>query len=216
MVEGEMSEVSEEEMVEAIKFAHEAVKLQCQAQLDLREMTGNVAKREYCHETHDEELRAKVREATYQKVYDFAATGNANKHARAEGFEAIREAFKATLNPEELAENENLINTYFHDVEKEAIRTMVLDTRKRLDNRGTTDIRPIWSEVGYLPSTHGSSVFTRGETQSLTTVTLGTKMDEQIIDGVTYEGTSKFLLHYNFPGFSTGEVKPNRGTGRVR
>lgn len=214
MVEGEMSEVSEEEMVEAIKFAHEAVKLQCQAQLDLREMTGNVAKREYCHETHDEELRAKVREATYQKVYDFAATGNANKHARAEGFEAIREAFKSTLTPEELAEKESLVNTYFHDVEKEAIRTMVLDTRKRLDNRGTTDIRPIWSEVGYLPSTHGSSVFTRGETQSLTTVTLGTKMDEQIIDGVTFEGTSKFLLHYNFPGFSTGEVKPNRGTGR--
>lgn len=214
MVEGEMSEVSEEEMVEAIKFAHEAVKLQCQAQLDLREMTGNTAKREYCHETHDEELRARVREATYQKVYDFAATGNANKHARSEGFEAIREAFKATLAPEELAAKESLVNTYFHDVEKEAIRTMVLDTKKRLDNRGTTDIRPIWSEVGYLPSTHGSSVFTRGETQSLTTVTLGTKMDEQIIDGVTFEGTSKFLLHYNFPGFSTGEVKPNRGTGR--
>ena len=214
MVEGEMNEISEEEMVEAIKFGHEAIKLQCQAQLDLREMTGNVAKREYSHEKHDEELREKVKAATYQKVYDLAATGNPNKHARSEGFKAIREEYKATFSAEELAEKQSLIHTYFHDVEKEAIRTMVLDTQKRLDSRGTTDIRPIWSEVGYLPSTHGSAVFTRGETQSLTTVTLGTKMDEQIVDGVTFEGKNKFLLHYNFPGFSTGEVKMNRGTGR--
>ncbi len=214
MVEGEMNEVSEQEMVEAIKFGHEAIKLQCQAQFEFREMFGSKAKREYSHEVHNEELRAKVREATYQKVYDFAKLGNDNKSARKEGFEAIREEFKNTLSEEELAGNEGLINHYFHDVEKEAIRTMMLDTQKRLDGRTTTQIRSIWSEVGYLPSTHGSAVFTRGETQSLTTVTLGTKMDEQIIDGVMIEGTQKFLLHYNFPGFSTGEVKPNRGTGR--
>ena len=214
MVEGEMNEVSEAEMVEAIKFAHEAIKLQCQAQIEFREMTGNTAKREYSHEVHDEELRAKVREATYQKAYDFAATGNGNKNARREGFNKIVDEFKATFSPEELAEKESLINTYFHDVEKEAVRTMMLDTKKRLDGRGTTDIRAIWSEVGYLPSTHGSAIFTRGETQSLTTVTLGSKMDEQIIDGAIFFGTNKFLLHYNFPGFSTGEVKPNRGVGR--
>ncbi len=214
MVEGEMNEVSEQEMVDAIKFAHEAIKLQCQAQIEFREAVGNVAKREYSHEVHDEELRAKVKEATYQKVYDFAKVGNDNKDARKVGFEAIREEFKAGFTPEELSGKESMINHYFHDVEKEAIRTMMLDTQKRLDGRGTKDIRPIWSEVGYLPSTHGSAVFTRGETQSLTTVTLGTKMDEQIIDGVMVEGTQKFLLHYNFPGFSTGEVKPNRGTGR--
>ncbi|MDQ3051039.1 MAG: polyribonucleotide nucleotidyltransferase [Bacteroidota bacterium] len=214
MVEGEMNEVSEIEMVEAIKFAHEAIKLQCQAQLDLRELTGNVAKREYSHETHDEALRAKVREATYQKVYDFASQGNDNKNARRNGFNAIRDEFKATFSLEELSTSEGLINTYFHDVEKAAVRTMMLDTKKRLDGRGTTDIRAIWSEVGYLPSTHGSAIFTRGETQSLTTVTLGAKTDEQIIDGAIFFGYNKFLLHYNFPGFSTGEVKPNRGTGR--
>lgn len=214
MVEGEMSEISEEEMVEAIKFAHEAIKLQCQAQLEFREMTGNVAKREYVHEIHDEELRAQVREATYQKVYDFAAKGNDNKNARREGFDAILEEFKSKFTPEELEPREAMINHYFHDVEKEAVRTMMLDTKKRLDGRGTTDIRSIWSEVGYLPSTHGSAIFTRGETQSLTTVTLGSKMDEQIIDGAMFYGTNKFLLHYNFPGFSTGEVKPNRGLGR--
>lgn len=214
MVEGEMNEVSEQDMVEAIKFGHEAIKLQCQAQLEFREMFGSKPKREYSHEVHNEEMRAKVREATYQKVYDFAKLGNDNKNARKVGFEAIREEFKTTISAEELAENEGHINHYFHDVEKEAIRTMMLDTQKRLDGRTTTQIRSIWSEVGYLPSTHGSAVFTRGETQSLTTVTLGTKMDEQIIDGVMVEGTQKFLLHYNFPGFSTGEVKPNRGTGR--
>jgi len=214
MVEGEMNEISEEEMVEAIKFAHEAIKLQCQAQLEFREMTGSAPKREYSHEVHDEELRAKVREATYQKVYDFASKGNDNKNARREGFNAILDEFKAGFTPEELKEKEGLINHYFHDVEKEAVRTMMLDTKKRLDGRGTTDIRPIWSEVGYLPSPHGSAVFTRGETQSLTTVTLGSKLDEQIIDGAMFHGTNKFLLHYNFPGFSTGEVKPNRGLGR--
>ena len=214
MVEGEMNEISEEEMVEAIKFGHEAIKLQCQAQLELREMVGSIPKREYSHEVHDEELRAKVREATYQKVYDFAAKGNDNKSMRRDGFNAILEEFKSGFTPEELAQKEGLVNRYFHDVEKEAIRTMMLDTKKRLDGRGTTDIRAIWSEVGYLPSPHGSAVFTRGETQSLTTVTLGSKLDEQMIDGAMFHGTNKFLLHYNFPGFSTGEVKPNRGLGR--
>jgi polyribonucleotide nucleotidyltransferase len=214
MVEGEMSEVSEEEMVEAIKFGHEAIKAQCQAQLEFREMSGSTPKREYNHETHDEELRARVREATYQQTYDFAAQGNDNKSARREGFSAIRDAFKASMTPEELAEKESLVNRYYHDVEKEAVRTMMLDTMKRLDGRTTTQIRNIWTEVGYLPSTHGSAIFTRGETQSLTTVTLGSKLDEQIIDGAMFFGMNKFLLHYNFPGFSTGEVKPNRGLGR--
>jgi polyribonucleotide nucleotidyltransferase len=214
MVEGEMNEVSESEMVDAIKFAHEAIKLQCQAQLELREMTGNKPKREYDHEVHDEELREKVRNATYQKVYDLAKTGNANKQERKEGFDKIREEFLESFTEEEREEKESLVKKYFHDVEKEAIRTMVLDQMSRLDGRQTTEVRPIWSEVGYLPSTHGSAVFTRGETQSLTTVTLGTKMDEQIIDGAMFYGTNKFLLHYNFPGFSTGEVRPNRGVGR--
>jgi polyribonucleotide nucleotidyltransferase len=191
MVEGEMNEISEEEMVEAIKFGHEAIKLQCQAQLDLREMTGNKAKREYSHEVHDEELRSKVREATYQKVYNFAATGNDNKSARHDGFSAICDEFKATFTPEELKEKESLINRYFHDVEKEAVRTMMLDTMKRLDGRTTTQIRPIWTEIGYLPSTHGSAIFTRGETQALTTVTLGSKTDEQTIDGSQLFGFNK-------------------------
>lgn len=214
MVEGEMSEVSESDMVDAIKFAHEAIKVQCQAQLDLREMTGNKPKREYSHEVHDEELREKVRSATYQKVYDVAKSGNANKQERKEGFDKIREEFLESMSEEEREEKESLVKKYFHDVEKEAIRTMVLDQMSRLDGRKTTEVRPIWSEVGYLPSTHGSAVFTRGETQSLTTVTLGTKMDEQIIDGAMFYGTNKFLLHYNFPAFSTGEVRPNRGVGR--
>jgi polyribonucleotide nucleotidyltransferase len=214
MVEGEMNEVSEKEMVEAIRFAHEAIKVQCQAQLEFREMAGNKAKREYNHEVHDEDLRSKVNEATYQKVYDFAAKGNPNKSQRREGFDAILEEFKAGFTPEELEAKEDLIDRYFHDVEKKAVRNMMLDTQIRLDGRSSTDIRPIWSEIGYLPSTHGSAIFTRGETQSLTTVTLGSKLDEQIIDGAMFYGTNKFLLHYNFPGFSTGEVKPNRGVGR--
>ncbi len=214
MVEGEMNEVSEDEMVEAIKFGHEAIKQQCQAQLDLRELTGNKVKREYNHETHDEELREKVSSATYQKVYDFACKANANKAVRKEGFEAIRNEFLESMSEEERAEKEGLVKVYFHDVEKKAIREMILNESIRLDGRKTDEIRPIWSEVNYLPSTHGSAVFTRGETQSLTTVTLGTKMDEQIIDGAMFYGTNKFLLHYNFPAFSTGEARPNRGVGR--
>ncbi|NNM15210.1 MAG: polyribonucleotide nucleotidyltransferase [Bacteroidia bacterium] len=214
MVEGEMAELSESEMVEAIKKAHEAIKVQCAAQLELAEMIGGVTKQEYEHEIHDEELRAKVKAETYDKVYEVAKTGNPNKKERGENFKAIRETFKEQFGEEELAEKKGLIHTYFHDVEKDAIRNMMMDTNGRLDGRKLDEIRPIWSEVDYLPSAHGSAVFTRGETQSLTTVTLGTKLDEQIIDTAMHSGTKKFLLHYNFPGFSTGEVRPNRGPGR--
>ena len=182
MVEGEMAELSETEMVEAIKKAHEAIKVQCQAQLDLAEMIGGVTKQEYSHETHDEDLRAKVKAETYDKVYAVAAKGNPNKKERGENFKAIREEFKEGFSEEELAEKQGLIHTYFHDVEKDAIRNMMMDTKGRLDGRKLDEIRPIWSEVDYLPSAHGSAVFTRGETQSLTSVTLGTKLDEQIID----------------------------------
>ncbi|MBB6610141.1 polyribonucleotide nucleotidyltransferase [Pontibacter sp. Tf4] len=213
MVEGEMNEVSEAEMLEAIKFAHEAIKVQCQAQLDLAEMVGKLQKREYSHETHDEELRQKVYDATYAKAYEVAKRGRANKSERKEGFAAVLEEFMASLG-EEHGYDTTLIKTYYHDVEKEAVRNMILDERVRLDGRRLDEIRPIWSEVNYLPATHGSAIFTRGETQSLTTVTLGTKLDEQMIDSAMVSGYNKFLLHYNFPAFSTGEVKPNRGPGR--
>ncbi|WP_242928462.1 polyribonucleotide nucleotidyltransferase [Pontibacter vulgaris] len=213
MVEGEMNEVSEEEMLEAIAFAHEAIKVQCQAQLELAEMVGKLQKREYSHETHDDELRQKVYDATYQKAYEVAKRGSASKSDRKEGFSAVANEFIASLG-EEHGYDLGMIKTYFHDVEKEAVRNMILNDRVRLDGRQLDQIRPIWSEVNYLPATHGSAVFTRGETQSLTTVTLGTKLDEQMIDSAMVSGTSKFLLHYNFPAFSTGEVKPNRGPGR--
>lgn len=213
MVEGEMSEVSEEDMLAAIKVAHEAIKLQCKAQLELREMTGNRAKREYSHETHDLELKEKVKKATYDKVYGVAKSA-LGKNARSEAFKAIKTEFEATFTEEELKEKKALIGRYFHDVEKDAVRNLILDEKVRLDGRNTTQIRPIWSEVNYLPSAHGSAIFTRGETQSLTTVTLGSKLDEQTIDGAMIAGTSKFLLHYNFPPFSTGEARPMRGTGR--
>ncbi|WP_162426263.1 polyribonucleotide nucleotidyltransferase [Pontibacter pudoricolor] len=213
MVEGEMSEVSEAEMLEAIKFAHEAIKVQCQAQLELAEMVGKLQKREYSHETHDEALREKVRTATYDKAYEVALRGRANKSERKEGFAAVLNEFVESLG-EDHGYDMGLIKTYYHDVEKEAVRNMILDERVRLDGRQLDEIRPIWSEVNYLPATHGSAVFTRGETQSLTTVTLGTKLDEQMIDSAMVSGTNKFLLHYNFPAFSTGEVKPNRGPGR--
>ncbi|HWY38555.1 MAG TPA: polyribonucleotide nucleotidyltransferase, partial [Bacteroidia bacterium] len=214
MVEGEMSEITEAEMLEAIKFAHEAIKGHIKAIKEFAAKAGNKAKREYSHETNDLELKEKVAKATYQKVYDTAKKGNPNKNERKVAFKAILEEFKATLPAEELAEKEALINKYYHGVEYDAVRRVALDTKIRLDGRKTTDIRPIWSEVGYLPAAHGSAVFTRGETQSLTTVTLGTKLDQQMIDGAFIEGENKFLLHYNFPGFSTGEVKPNRGTSR--
>jgi polyribonucleotide nucleotidyltransferase len=213
MVEGEMNEVSEEEMLEAIAFAHEAIKVQCQAQMELAEMVGKLQKREYSHETHNDELRQKVYDATYEKAYEVAKRGRANKSERKEGFASVLNEFVESLG-EEHGYDLGMIKTYYHDVEKEAVRNMILNDRVRLDGRQLDEIRPIWSEINYLPATHGSAVFTRGETQSLTTVTLGTKLDEQMIDSAMVSGTNKFLLHYNFPAFSTGEVKPNRGPGR--
>ena len=214
MVEGEMKEVSENDLLEAMKVAHEAIKVHCKAQMELMEEVGKTVKREYCHEENDEELRAKVHEECYAKAYEIAAAGNRDKHERAEAFDAIKEEFKAQYTEEELEEKGALIDRYYHDVEKEAMRRCILDEGKRLDGRKTTEIRPIWCEVGYLPGPHGSAIFTRGETQSLTSVTLGTKRDEKIIDDVMTQGTDRFLLHYNFPPFSTGEARPQRGVGR--
>ncbi len=214
MVEGEMAETSEADLLEAMKVAHEAIKVHCKAQMELAEAVGKTVKREYCHDTNDEELRKAVHAACYDKVYAIAASGNHNKHERQDAFDAICEEFKATLSDEELAEKKALISRYYHDVEKEAMRRCILDEGKRLDGRQTTDIRPIWSEVGYLPGPHGSAIFTRGETQSLTTVTLGTKMDEKTVDDVLARTKERFLLHYNFPPFSTGEARPQRGVGR--
>jgi len=214
MVEGEMKEVSEAEMLEAIKFAHEAIKVQCQAQLDLMEACGTTVKAEYSHEVNDEDLRKDVWDKCYDKAYAVASSCNTNKHERIANFEAIVEEYKTNFTEEELAEKAALIGRYYHDVEKEAMRRSILDEGKRLDGRKTTEIRPIWSEVDYLPGAHGSAIFTRGETQSLTTVTLGTKLDEKIIDDVLNNGKERFLLHYNFPPFSTGDARPQRGVGR--
>lgn len=214
MVEGEMSEVSEETMIQAIKMAHDAIKKQCAV---LRELTAlspyKGVQREYSHETNDEDLRKKVKDETYSKVYEVAKSGG-GKEARKEGFKAVLDAFCAQYSEEELKEKIGLIKKYYHEVEGEAMRRMILDEGIRLDGRKTNEIRPIWSEVDYLPSAHGSAVFTRGETQSLTTLTLGNKMDEQEIDSVTFAGSLKFMLHYNFPPFSTGEARPMRGTSR--
>jgi polyribonucleotide nucleotidyltransferase len=214
MVEGEMSEISEAEMLEAIKFGHAAIKMQIEGIKAFAIKAGDKPKRVYNHETNDAELKDQVFKATYDKVYAVAKQLNANKSIRKENFKAVLEEYKATLSEEVLAEKGALINKYYHEVEYVAIRRMAIDEKKRLDGRTTTDIRPIWSEVGYLPMPHGSALFTRGETQSLTTVTLGTKQDQQMIDGAFFQKDEKFLLHYNFPGFSTGEVKPNRGVGR--
>ena len=214
MVEGEMNECSEDDLAAAMKVAHEAIKIQCQAQLELAEMVKSTTKRAYNHENHNLDLKAAIEKACYDKVYEVAKSGNANKTERAGLFKAIREEFAATLSEEDQKANNFLIKKYFHDVEKDAIRDCVLKERTRLDGRKLDQIRPIWSEVDYLPSAHGSAIFTRGETQSLTTVTLGSKLDEQMIDGAVVNGYNKFLLHYNFPPFSTGEVKPMRGTGR--
>jgi polyribonucleotide nucleotidyltransferase len=215
MVEGEMKEVSEEVMLEALKIAHDAIRKQCQAQLELAEMVEKAnPKREYSHETHDEELREAVNKATYDKCYKVAMSGNDDKHARMDAFHAIRDEFMETIPEEELEEKEMLVKRYFHDVEKEAVRNAVLNERKRLDGRKLDEIRPIWSEVDYLPSTHGSAIFTRGETQSLVSVTLGNKLDAQTIDGAVIEGNNEFMLHYNFPPFSTGEVRKFMGLGR--
>ena len=214
MVEGEMNEVSEQDLLEALKVAHEAIKVHCKAQMELMEEVGSTVKREYCHEENDEDLRKAVHDACYEKAYAIAASGNRNKHERGEAFEAVREEFKAQFTEEELEEKEALINKYYHDVEKEAMRRCILDEGKRLDGRQTTEIRPIWCEVDPLPGPHGSSIFTRGETQSLSTVTLGTKLDEKLVDDVLDRHNERFLLHYNFPPFSTGEAKAQRGVGR--
>ncbi len=215
MVEGEMKEVSEETMLEALKIAHDAIRKQCQAQLDLAAMVEKAnPKREYSHETHDEELKTAVTEATYQKCYDIAMQGNPDKHWRMDSFQAVRDEFMESLPEEEREEKEMLVKRYFHDVEKDAVRNAVLNERVRLDGRKMDEIRPIWTEVDYLPSTHGSAIFTRGETQSLVTITLGSKMDGQTIDGALVEGKNDFMLHYNFPPFSTGETKKFMGLGR--
>lgn len=214
MVEGEMKEISEKEMVDAIAFGHEAIKAQIDAQLALASKVEKAqTKREYSHETHDEELRADVLSATYDDVYAVAKSG-LPKHERSEKFKEIRENYKAKYSEEELAEKEALINTYYHDVEYKAMRAMILDDGQRLDGRALDEVRPIWSEIDYLPGAHGSAVFTRGETQSLTTVTLGSRLDEKRKDGVTDTNSERFYLHYNFPPFSTGEARPIRGTSR--
>ena len=214
MVEGEMKEVSEADLLGAMKAAHEAIKPMCKAQMELMEEVGKTVKRTYCHEDNDEELRQAVHDACYAKAYAVAQSGNANKQERGEAFEAICEEFKAQFTEEELETKAPLIDRYFLDVEKEAMRRCILDEGKRLDGRKTNEIRPIWCEVGYLPWPHGSAIFTRGETQSLSTVTLGTKLDEKIIDDVLDQSKQRFLLHYNFPPFSTGEAKAQRSVGR--
>ena len=214
MVEGEMSECSEQEVVEAIKAAHEVIKLQCAAQKELEAKAGKTEKRTFQHVVHDEELRAKVKANAYDKVYAVAQQGNPKKEVRKEGFKSVLKECLAAMAAENPEFNEGLTKRYFHDLEWEASRKLVLDERKRLDSRQLDEIRQIICEVDYLPSPHGSALFTRGETQSLTTVTLGTRLDEQIIDQAMNYSMSRFMLHYNFPGFSTGEVKPNRGPGR--
>ncbi len=215
MVEGEMKEISEAEMLEAIKYAHETIKIHCKAQMELAEEVGSTAKREYCHETNDEALREKIWKETYDKVYAVAKKCQADKHARHDDFEAVKADFFAQYTEEELVLlDKTLVGKYYHDVEKEAVRNLILDEGLRLDGRKTTEIRPIWSEIDYLPAAHGSAIFTRGETQSLTTVTLGTKLDNKLVDEVMRQGKDNFLLHYNFPPFSTGDAKMSRGVGR--
>ena len=215
MVEGEMSEVSEAEMIEAIKIGHEAIKVQCAIQTELAsEIETSSPKREYSHENHDEELKERIQKETYDKVYSVAAEG-LGKEERSNRFKKIKQDWIDGLKEEELEKyDSNLIGVYYHDVEKKAVRTLVLNEKKRLDGRKTDEIRPIWCEIDYLPSPHGSAIFTRGETQSLTTVTLGTLQDVNRLDGVTFQGHEKFYLHYNFPPFSTGEARMLRGTSR--
>ncbi len=220
MVEGEMKEVQESDLLAALKAAHEAIKPMCRLQKELSKELGTDIKREYCHEVNDEELREQVKNECYQPAYDVTKQA-LEKHARAEAFEKIREDFKvryaeahADMTPEELEEKNTLIDRYYHDVERDAMRRCVLDEGIRLDGRKTTDIRPIWCEAGPLPMPHGSALFTRGETQSLATTTLGTKLDEKLVDDVLDKSYMRFLLHYNFPPFSTGEAKAQRGVGR--
>ncbi|PIQ19522.1 MAG: polyribonucleotide nucleotidyltransferase [Flavobacteriaceae bacterium CG18_big_fil_WC_8_21_14_2_50_34_36] len=213
MVEGEMKEISEEEMADAIKFAHDAIKIQCVAQLRLAEAFGKKPVREYAPAKSDDAIAAKVREAAYQKIYDIAK-GGYGKRERTEAFDAVKEEVMALFSEEELAENSDLIKTYYHKIEKEAVRELTLSEGLRLDGRKTTDIRPIWCEIDYLPSVHGSAIFTRGETQALATVTLGTSRESNMIDMPTHQGEEKFYLHYNFPPFCTGDAYPLRGTSR--
>ena len=215
MVEGEMKEVSEADMLEAIKFAHEEIKKHCRVQMELMEEKGTVVKRAYCHEENDEDLRAAVKEYAYDRCYAIAKAGT-SKQERTEAFENLAEECFATLVPdeEEREAKKMMLARYYHDVEKSAMRNMILDEGIRLDGRNTEQIRPIWCEVDYLPCAHGSAIFTRGETQSLSTVTLGTKMDMKELDEVLVQGTEQFVLHYNFPPFSTGEAKAQRGVGR--
>jgi polyribonucleotide nucleotidyltransferase len=214
MVEGEMSEVSESEMLEALKVGHEAIKEQCLVLKEFEKAAGKEQKREYSHEYHDTDLYDSMYKALYAKAFEVAGQKTENKNIRKEKFKAIKDEYIASLSETPDDKTAGLISTYYHKIEKEAVRNVVLDKRYRLDGRALEQIRNIWCEVDYLPSAHGSSVFTRGETQSLTSVTLGTKLDEQLIDSALISGTNKFMLHYNFPGFSTGEVKPNRGPGR--
>ena len=214
MVEGEMKEVSEDVMLGAIKFAHEAIKEQCAVQIELSKELGKDVKRTYCHETNDEELRQQIITELYDKAYAIATSGTM-KHERTDAFDALEAEFASRFTEEELVEKAPLIHKYFHDdVLKKAMRNMILDEGKRLDGRRTDEIRPIWCEVGYLPCAHGSAIFTRGETQSLSTVTLGTKLDEKMYDEVLRQGSEQFVLHYNFPPFSTGEAKAARGLSR--
>ncbi|MDR2084242.1 MAG: polyribonucleotide nucleotidyltransferase [Bacteroidales bacterium] len=215
MVEGECKEVSEETMIDALKFAHDAIKIQCKAQEELAAKIEKAQnKYEYSHETNDEELRNKIYDFCYDRCYGVAGSHISNKKLRSQKFNEIKDDFIAELSEEEAEEKAFMIDRYFHDTEKEAIRNYILDNKKRIDGRNLDEIRPIWCEVDYLPSAHGSAIFTRGETQSLTAVTLGTKLDEQIIDGAIVEGKEKLILHYNFPSFSTGEVRPSRGVSR--
>lgn len=215
MLEGEFREISELEMVEAIKIAHAAIKEQCQFQLDLAaEIPTANPKREYSHEAHNEDVKKKVYEFAMEKCKEVARMGLANKAKRSELFDVVKSDLKATFTEDELTEFGGFISVYFSEVKKKAVRWVMLHEGKRLDGRKFDEIRPIWAEIDYLPMVHGSAVFTRGETQSLTTLTLGGKMDEQLIDGATFHGTEKFMLHYNFPPFSTGEAKPLRGTSR--
>ncbi len=216
MVEGEMEEVSEAEMLEAIKIGHEAIKIQCEAQLRLAEKVGSTQKREYQHETNDEELRQKVHDETYDKVYEVAKQ-QLPKQERTTAFDQIKEQFieaNITEDDDEAELKTMLVDRYFHDVEKQAVRNLILDEGTRLDGRKCNEIRPIWCEIDCLPSAHGSAIFTRGETQSLTTGTLGTKLDEKIIDEALLQGRNKFLLHYNFPPFATNDARPQRGVSR--
>jgi polyribonucleotide nucleotidyltransferase len=213
MVEGEMDECSEEEMADAIKFAHEAIKIQCEAQVKLAESFGKKETREYEEELSDENLAQQINEAAYQKCYDIAKKGT-SKHERSEAFSLVKEEIIASFSEEEIAEYNGLVEKYISKAQKEAIRDLTLNEGLRLDGRKTSDIRPIWCEVDYLPSTHGSAIFTRGETQALATVTLGTSREANQIDMPTHQGEETFYLHYNFPPFCTGEARPLRGTSR--